>query len=64
MNLILPFEKKFMSANIKDKNINTVAVKLIDILFQYLWFLQKWEISIRNTKVGTAQKVPIITNRK
>jgi len=41
MNLILPSEKKFMSANIKDRNIKAAAVKLIDILFQYLLFLQK-----------------------
>ena len=41
MNLILPSEKKFMSANIKDKNIKAAAVKLIDILFQICIFFTK-----------------------
>lgn len=36
MVLIVQSEKKFMPVNRKDKNINTVAIKLIDILFQYL----------------------------
>ena len=36
MNFMLPPEKKFMSANINDKSIKAAAVKLIDILFQYL----------------------------
>lgn len=36
MNLILPSNIKFMAININDKNIKAAAVKLIDILFQYL----------------------------